>query len=151
MRNAMGVLIVLLSILFLPETLVAQQGGATVGSQAIPESGFRLGSNRPNPFTTETRIPFELFDVLFANGRLVVVSIRIFDILTQYVGSPTALNHPAGDGTAVIDLEYVAPGRYEALWDGRDSSGIPVAWGVYIVDLTVNGRSESRRITVSGG
>jgi hypothetical protein len=67
------------------------------------------------------------------------------------VGSPTALNHPAGDGTAVIDLEYVAPGRYEALWDGRDSSGIPVAWGVYIVDLTVNGRSESRRITVSGG
>jgi hypothetical protein len=151
MRHAVGVLIVLLSTLSLPDFIAAQVGGATVGPQEIPESGFRLGSNYPNPFTTETRIPFELFEVLFAEGRPVVVTIRIFDILLQHVGSPTALNHPAGDGTPVLDLEYVAPGRFEALWDGRDSSGIPVAWGSYIVELTVNGRSESRRVFISGG
>jgi hypothetical protein len=150
MRRSIGVIAVLLSIICLPDPMHGQQGGVIVGTQEPPESGFALGVNYPNPFATETRIPFELFERLFAEGRPAVVSIRVFDILRQYVASPTTLGHPAGDGTPVIDLEYMTPGRHEAYWDGLDRSGRPVSSGVYILELTVNGRSEIRRVFVSG-
>ncbi len=150
MGRTIGVWLVLILALALPDPLHGQQGGVLVGDREEPETGFALGSNYPNPFRAETRIPFQLFDDLFAEGRPAVVTLRIFDILRQYVASPTTLGHPAGDGTPVIDLEYHAPGRHEAYWDARDRSGRSVASGVYILELTVNGRSEIRRIFVSG-
>jgi len=143
-----SVLLVLVSVLALPDPASGQQGGVIVGASEPPVSGFALGSNYPNPFSVETRIPFELFDDLFAEGRPALVSIRIYDILRQYVASPTTLGHPAGDGTPLIDLEYAVPGRHEAYWNGLDRSGRSVASGVYILELTVNGRSEIRRMFV---
>jgi hypothetical protein len=113
------------------------------------ESGFRLGSNYPNPFKPDTRIPFELHESLFVEGRPVIVSIRIYDIVAQYVASPTALGHPAGDGTLVVDLEYTTPGRHETYWNGKNSSGSYVVAGVYLVQLTVNGENQNRRVLVS--
>lgn len=142
------VVLVLLSLLLLPGAGWAQQqGGAGAGED--PQAGFQLGQNYPNPFNPETRIPFELYDDVLIEGRPATVSIRIYNMLLQYVGAPTALNHPAGEGTPVIDLEYSAPGRYEAYWDGRDRSGAQVASGVYIVELTVNGRSQIMKMFVS--
>lgn len=141
------VILVLLSLALLPGALSAQQ--QVTGSQEVPERGFRLAQNYPNPFNPETRIPFELFDEVFVDGRPATVSIRIYNVLTQYVASPTALNHPAGDGTPVIDLEYTSPGAYEAYWDGRDRFGSPVASGVYILQLTVNGRAQIMKMFVS--
>jgi hypothetical protein len=141
------VFLVLLSLLLLPGALEAQQRGGA-GSGGDQELGFRLGQNYPNPFNTDTRIPFELHDRAFVDGRPAVVTMRIYNVLQQYVASPTALNHPAGEGTPVVELEYASPGTYEVYWDGRNQSGARVASGVYVVQLSVNGRSQVLRMFV---
>jgi hypothetical protein len=111
------------------DALAAQSGQA---------NGFQLGQNYPNPFNPETTIPFVLGEDLFVNGSA-VVSIRIFNILTQLVAHPIALGHPSGQGVAVDGLDYSQPGRYEAFWDGNDLQGRQVASGIYLMQLTVNG------------
>lgn len=148
MGRYLSVALFLVSVAFLQPELHAQQTGGA-GTRGEANSGFQLGQNYPNPFNPETRIPFELFDDAFPGGRPANVSIRIFNLLRVYVGSPTALNHPAGDRSAMLDLEFHSPGRYEAYWDGRDRSGNYVASGVYILELTVNGRSQIRRMYVT--
>ena len=110
--------------------------------------GFDLEQNYPNPFNPETTIPFTLGDELFAGGNPVVVSLRIFNLLSQPVAFPVALSHPAGPGVEVRNLEYTQPGRHEAFWDGTDQSGRQVASGIYFMQLTVNGQSVSRRMYV---
>ena len=108
-------------------------------------AGFELGQNYPNPLSRETRIPFELGESLFEEGRPVAVSIRIYNILQQFVGAPTALQHPEGAGLPLLQLEYGSPGRYEAHWDGTDRSGRPVGSGVYFVQMRVDGREPAIR------
>ena len=110
---------------------------------------FALHQNYPNPFNPETKIPFVLFDGLFVDGKSVVVSVRIFNVLQQFITAPTALNHPRGEGVPVLDLEYPYPGRFEAYWDGRDERARQVASGVYFVQLTVNGRTQFQRMYVT--
>jgi hypothetical protein len=111
------------------DALAAQSGQA---------NGFQLGQNYPNPFNPETTIPFVLGEDLFLNGSA-VVSIRIFNILTQLVAHPIALGHPSGQGVEIDRLEYSQPGRYEGFWDGNDLQGRQVASGIYLMQLTVNG------------
>ena len=148
MRRGMCVLFALLLSFWQHDPLVAQQGdGATSPGQQT--TGFQLEQNYPNPFNPETRIPFVLDEALFVDGRTVVVSIRIFNVLQQLVASPTALNHPRGPAVGVVDLEYLAPGRFEAYWDGRDRNGERVASGVYFLQLVVNGRSQIRKMFVT--
>lgn len=129
MRRTMGVLSVLFCLLCTADALAAQSGQA---------NGFQLGQNYPNPFNPETTIPFVLGEDLFVNGSA-VVSIRIFNILTQLVAHPIALGHPSGQGVEIDRLEYSQPGRYEAFWDGNDLQGRQVASGIYLMQLTVNG------------
>ena len=145
MRRYRCVLFLLLSIFGLTSSASAQQ----VGSAGKQDSGFILEQNYPNPFNPETKIPFGLFEDLFVDGKPVVVSIRIFNVLQQFITAPTALNHPHGDGVPVLDLEYPYPGRFEAYWDGRDERGRQVASGVYFVQLTVNGRTQFQRMYVT--
>lgn len=148
MGRMLCVVLVLLSAAVLPAGLQAQQGGS-IGEEEARESVFELGTNYPNPFNPETRIPFELHDDAFVDGRPAIVTARIYNALVRYVASPTALNHPAGEGTPVIDLEYQFPGRHELYWDGRDRSGSPVASGIYVLEMTVNGKSRMMRMYVS--
>lgn len=147
MRRISGVLLVLLSMLGLPSVGSAQSTGQgePSGQQA---SGFQLQQNYPNPFNPETTIPFILNEDLFAEGEPVVVSLRIYNVLNQLVAIPVALNHPAGDGVPLLNLEYVSPGRHEAFWDGKDRSGRQVASGVYLAQLTVNGVSKVMKMLV---
>ena len=112
------------------------------------ESGFILGQNYPNPFNPETRIPFDLLEVLFSDGGRAIVSVRIYNVLQQFVATPTALSHTSGQAP-LVDLEYVTPGRYEAYWDGLDQSGREVASGIYFVQLTVNGVTDVMRMYVA--
>ena len=112
-------------------------------------SGFELRQNYPNPFNPETRIPFTLSEELFSDGKPVVVSIRIYNVLQQLVASPTALSNPGSDGFPVSDMEYGMPGDYEAYWDGFDLSGNQVASGIYILELVVNGRSNVIKMFVT--
>ena len=122
---------------------------AVYGQERQQESGFTLGQNYPNPFNPTTRIPFELFEDLFVDGKTAVVSLHIYNILQQFVAAPTALNHSSGDGGPLINLEYVQPGRYEAYWDGRDVSGRQVASGIYFVQITVNGQINVMKMWVA--
>ena len=112
------------------------------------ESGFTLGQNYPNPFNPETRIPFDLLEVLFSDGGTAIVSVRIYNVLQQFVATPTALSHPSGQAP-LVDLEYMTPGRYEVYWDGLDQSGREVASGIYFVQLTVNGATAVMRMYVA--
>lgn len=148
MRRVGGVLVVLLFCLGVAPTLSAQQI-PPAGPSGRQESDFHLEQNYPNPFNPETKIPFVLDDDLFRTGRPVVVTLRVYNVLQQFIATPTALNHPRGEGTPVDELEYGGPGRYEAYWDGRDRSGREVASGVYFVQLVVNGRAQVRKMFVT--
>ncbi|MGH7501495.1 MAG: hypothetical protein ACREL7_07005 [Longimicrobiales bacterium] len=145
MRRLLGVGVVLLlgfGVFAKPTT--AQSSSPT------RDRGFQLQQNFPNPFNPETTIPFDLFPAMFESGRPVVVTIRIFNVLHQRVAVPTALNHPAGNGTAVESLEYTTPGTHLAYWDGLDRDGREVASGLYYVLLEVNGRRATPiKITVA--
>jgi hypothetical protein len=145
MRRLSCVLFLLLSILGSAVSASAQQAGSS-GKQ---DSGFVLEQNYPNPFNPETKIPFVLYEDLFVNGKPVIVTVRIFNVLQQFITAPTALNHPRGEGVPVLDLEYPYPGRFEAYWDGRDERGRQVASGVYFVQLTVNGKTQFQRMYVT--
>ena len=141
-----SVLFVLLSLFVVAEGLSAQDSGPPTSSGQA--NGFQLIQNYPNPFNPETTIPFILGEDLFVDGRPALVSVRIFNLLQQLVASPVALGHPTGDGIEVVQLEYAQPGRFEAFWNGTDQSGRQVASGIYLVQLTVNGISKTRKMFV---
>ncbi len=122
----------------------ADQQGTDEGA-----SGFRLEQNYPNPFNPETRIPFHLSEDLFQDGEPATVSVRIYNILQQFVVAPRALRYPGGEGLPLLQLEYTSPGRYEAYWDGRDRTGNHVASGVYLVQMVVNGRAAWMKMFVT--
>jgi hypothetical protein len=144
LRRAFGVALAVLAFAT-ARSLVAQQRSPV----EVSPSGFSLEQNYPNPFNPETRIPFVLSDELFVDGRPSVVTIRIFNILQQVIAVPTALRHHLGEGVSVANLEYPTPGRYEAFWDGTDRDGRQVASGIYLMQITVNGASQTRKMYVT--
>ena len=146
MRRTLGVLSVFLLLFGVSSTLSAQETGRRTSSGQA--NGFQLEQNYPNPFNPETKIPFVLAEELFVDGRPVVVSLRIFNLLQQMVAVPVALWHASGEGVQVQQLDYYQPGRFEAFWDGNDLSGRQVASGIYFMQLTVNGVSKTRKMYV---
>jgi hypothetical protein len=148
MRRRTGVSLVLLALFGFAGDVSAQDPTRPC---AAATSEFTLEQNFPNPFTagSPTRIPFNLCESLFAEGRPVLVSIRVVNVIQQFVAAPAALNHPAGAGVPATQLEYVQPGRYFAEWDGTDTNGRQVSNGIYWVQLTIPGKKpETRRVTV---
>ena len=144
MRRVACVLSLLLALVgLLPSAVLGQSAG-----QEAQQQRFQLRQNYPNPFNPETRIPFELYEGLFVDGKTAVVSLRIFNVLQQFVAAPTALNHPSGEAR-MINLEYSQPGQHEAYWDGLDLSGRQVASGIYFVQIIVNGEKAILRMWVS--
>lgn len=142
MRRVFGVGVVLLLALGLfPGTAFGQRGAGR-------ERGFQLNQNYPNPFNPTTTISFTLDQSLFENGKQVVISIRIFNVLQQLVAVPKALNHPQGD-VPVEELKYDSPGLKEAFWDGTDRNGRKVASGIYYYQLVVNGERTVRKMVVT--
>jgi hypothetical protein len=129
---------------------LAAQSAGTDASDRGPGPGFELLQNYPNPFSLSTRIPFTLGDVLFDQGQPAVVTMRIFNVLQQLVAYPTALGHPDGGAVPVNTLEYLSPGSHEAHWDGQDINGRQVPPGIYLVQMTVNGRRQIMKMIVSG-
>lgn len=113
-----------------------------------PKIDFTLGQNYPNPSNPETRIPFDLHETLFNDGGTALVSMRIYNVLLQFVATPLVGRQPSGQGP-LIDLEYSQPGRHEAYWDGRDHLGQAVSSGTYFGQLRVNGATAIIRMYVN--
>ena len=95
----------------------------TVGvkpKQDLQPTTFALGQNYPNPFNPTTRIPYDL-------PERSTISLKVFNVLGQEVR-----------GLASASL---APGHYQATWDGRNNSGSMVSSGVYFYRFEASGVS----------
>ncbi len=88
---------------------------------------FKLIGNYPNPFNPSTTIRFSLA----SEGRAELV---IYNMAGQVVRGLVSRSLP--------------PGMHSVVWDGRDGSGRPVSSGTYISRLKMEGKVESRRMTL---
>ncbi|MEW6196588.1 MAG: T9SS type A sorting domain-containing protein [Bacteroidota bacterium] len=79
---------------------------------------YSLSNNYPNPFNPTTTIKYEL-------PKASNVKIEIFNSLGELV--------------KVLKDEYHNAGRYEAVWNGRDNSGMQVSSGVYFYRMHTEG------------
>ena len=95
---------------------------------ALPQH-IGLEANYPNPFNPETMIPFVV------SPQAGQVRLSIFNATGQMVRE-------------LLNLEQVAPGRHEAVWDGRDATGSKVSSGVYLYRLQVGDKALVRRMTL---
>jgi hypothetical protein len=117
--------------------------------QAAEESrSFVIEQNYPDPVNPETWIPIYLPPSLFEKERPVTMTMRIYNILSQAVAVPEAIDHPSGRGTRVIDLAFSEPGRKIAYWDGKDQSGRSVPSGVYYLQVVVGEETQTRKLVV---
>ncbi len=103
-------------------TDVAQEGT----SERLP-GGYRLWANYPNPFNDETVIKFSL-----PSGAK--TCLEIYNILGQRI--KTLVN------------EYRQAGTYQAVWDGTDSSGLPVGSGIYLCKMEAEDFCQSRKMVL---
>jgi hypothetical protein len=98
----------------------------------------QLIQSDPDPSSPPDTLSFTVREEDIAEGKPAVVSLRIFNVLQQFVASPKALNHPLGE-VLVENLVYDSPGEKAAFWDGTDRNGVEVASGIYYQQLIVNG------------
>lgn len=84
-------------------------------------SHFELCQNYPNPFNPFTTIPFQVGGSQFIVHSPIHSTLKIYNILGQLVRT-------------LVD-EETAPGKYEAIWDGKDDSGKKVSSGIYFYQL----------------
>ena len=112
-------------------THVALTGASAVTGRGAADAErplrFALEQNRPNPFTSGTRIGFEL--PVRAQLRL-----EVFDLFGRRV--------------ATLANGAYEPGRHSVWWDRRSTAGTKAAAGVYTCRFSVEGREELRRMIV---
>ena len=89
---------------------------------------FGLGPNYPNPFNSLTTICY----TVPSTGQLSLVTLKVYNIKGQLVKK-------------LVEKEQES-GRYTITWDGRDERGNKLASGVYLYQLRIGGRSETRRM-----
>ncbi|RMI20262.1 MAG: T9SS C-terminal target domain-containing protein [Calditrichaeota bacterium] len=92
----------------------------------LPES-FYLEQNYPNPFNPTTKVKFGI-----RRGEQVMLA--IYDLRGKRV--KTLVNR------------RLAPGDYEAQWNGTDETGRPVASGVYVYRLEVGSAAQARKMVL---
>ena len=85
-----------------------------------------LDQNAPNPFNGATNIRFGLVEES-------TVGLTIYDLRGRHV-------------LDLIDQEILSPGFHSKIWTGVDRYGKPVASGVYIYRLVVDGKSLHRKM-----
>jgi hypothetical protein len=101
------------------------KGTSTGGPDSPDVRDFYLAQNVPNPFNPVTTIRFGL-------PVSSSVSLRIYDT--------------AGRLIRVLVDDQRGAGRYEAIWDGLDRAGRPVASGVYFYRLATNTFVEDKKM-----
>jgi hypothetical protein len=131
--------------------LVLAAPTAARAQQPVRSDQVELLQNYPNPFNPATTIPFRLSEGLFANGRRPIVSLRIYNVLAQLVAVPSL--QASGERLDGVEVECreLRGGfcEFSAYWDGKYlNSAREAASGVYVYQLTVNGRRLSRRMVI---
>ena len=129
--------------------LLTSRASSQVADQRADGSRRRgaLGQNEPNPFSRQTTIPFSVGDAQCAVGtQRHVVTLRIYNILSQVIAIPTLVDSVAGDPPAdppkprAISNLALACGSYVAHWDGKHSpDNREAAPGVYMYQLMIDG------------
>ncbi|MFH1570885.1 MAG: FlgD immunoglobulin-like domain containing protein, partial [Gemmatimonadota bacterium] len=100
-------------------------GGATAVAEPMSARPARLAlaQNHPNPFNPHTTIGFAVPDLAGASAPR--IRVEVYNALGQEV--------------AVLLDAPLPPGTHEVTWDGRDTSGRPVASGLYFCRLVAAG------------
>ncbi len=111
--------------LVLTSTNGASQTAGPVTASAWVPTEWALGHNRPNPFNPSTIIPLAVPQA--DQVRLVVYDFLGQEIATLYSG-------------------HINPGLHSFRWDGLDSQGRAVASSVYLVRLTSESFTATRRL-----
>jgi len=88
---------------------------------------FELLANQPNPFNPETTIGF-------GTDRSGAATLRVFN-------ARGALVRTVFDG-------WLPAGLHEARWDGRNDQGTTTASGIYLYELTAEGKRLSRKMSL---
>jgi len=88
---------------------------------------FRLDSAVPNPFNARTQIRFEI-------EQPGPVFLRLFDARGRLV--------------RVLVHESLGAGEHSVLWDGRSAAGLPMASGVYFLQLQSGSSQAERKIVL---
>jgi hypothetical protein len=118
--------------------IVARSSSPAVYWSSPPDSGYSVNNttppspvspwvaqNYPNPFNPATTIRFGI-------NVAGCVTLRIYDVSGRMVAE-------------LVD-EHRGAGRYEEVWDGRDSRGNQVASGVYFYNLTTGEFERTRKM-----
>ena len=112
-----------------------------------------LAQNEPNPFSSQTTIPFNVGEADCAAGtQQHAVTLRIYNILSQVVAVATLVDSASTDqstasGSARTLSNLSLPcGSYVARWDGKHTpDGRDAAPGVYMYQLLVDGHPAGMR------
>jgi hypothetical protein len=113
--------ITVLDVGLVPATAAIEDPAAVVPARVA------LEQNQPNPFNPSTTISF----ALPTEGE---ASLRVFDVSGRLVRT--------------LAGGLLAAGTHAASWDGRDDRGQAAPSGVYLYQLTVNGETTTRRMTM---
>jgi len=97
-----------------------------IGDDILP-AGFRLLAARPNPMRARSRISFKIPET----GR---TSLVLYDVSGREIRT-------------LVDA-VLADGLQEIGWDGHDTSGQPVAAGIYFLRLAWSGYADTGKILV---
>ena len=112
-----------------------------------------LAQNEPNPFASQTTIPFSVGDADCAPGtQQHVVTLRIYNILSQIVavaalGDSTSTDQSTAAATPrTLSNLTLACGSYVARWDGKHApDNRDAAPGVYMYQLLIDGHPSGMR------
>ncbi len=99
-------------------------GGTETSDLELPPAAFSLGRNYPNPFTTSTRLGFELKEA--SQVRLDICNLR-------------------GQKVKTLLSEWAGKGEFSIDWDGTGEDGQPVSPGVYLYKLVTAAGSDLKK------
>jgi hypothetical protein len=102
----------------------------TSGIPPLVRDGFVLEPAYPNPFNPSTSLAYRIGGSGDARVRL-----RILDVQGRALRT-------------LVDERQGADRDYTITWDGRDDAGLALASGSYLVELVVDGKSQSRFVTL---
>ena len=92
-------------------------------------SDYRLELAYPNPFNAQTVIPYFIGGRETVSAQVDIYNVRGQRIRTLYRGKRD-------------------PGRYRAVWDGRDDRGALLASGIYLCRLSAGGCEDSVKLSL---